>query len=389
MKKSVLLLLSVLFAFTAFASNDRSCPTPTNVTVTVQENCPGYTYKYKAIISWDAVDGADSYNVYCLDGTYLLGSTNACFYIAGSDNQGTLDFQVATLCSSGEMSDLSEPFTAFIGEINECPAPTGFYASVEKNVAGYAFQITYTWDAVEGAESYSLMIAGEEINGLTETSYVYSTNENVLIEAYLSTECAGGPSNQSYIAVDLSDDVVEVTCPAPENLNVVIVEDAPDYPEAKYKVTFSWDPVEEAQDGYKLFVNGQLYRETTETSIVAGLSEAVYGMEVTCGVVAVCDAAAQDISEFTYHTFIVEPTISIEEYETEFNVYPNPANDILFIETTEDVKGVSIYNIVGIPVYSEYNFSDNSVNVTDFAEGVYFISIRTDKGEVVKRFIKK
>lgn len=389
MKKLTLLLLSVLFAFTAFANNDRACQAPTNVKVTVQENCPGYTFKYKATISWDAVDGADGYNVYCLDGTYLLGTTNACFYTAGSDNQGTLDFQVATICSSGEMSDLSEPVSAFIGQINECPAPTGFYASVEKDANGYAYQITYTWEAVASAETYSLMIAGEEIDGLTETSYVYSTNEHILIEAYLSTECTTGPSNQSYIAVDLSEDEVVTTCPAPENLKVVIEEDAPDYPEAKYKVTFSWDPVEEAQGGYKLFVNGQLFRETTETSIIAGLSEAVYGMEVTCGVVSVCDAATGDFSEFSYHTFIVQPNVSIEEYETKFNVYPNPANDILFIETTENVKEVNIYNIVGIPVYSEYNFSNNSINVNDFAEGVYFISIKSDRGEVVKRFIKK
>ena len=486
MKKLTLLLLSVLFAFTVFANNNRDCQAPTNVTVTVQENCPGYTYKYKATISWDAVEGADGYNVYCLDGTYHLGLTNACFYTAGSDNEGTLDFQVATICASGETSDLSESVTAFIGEINDCPAPTGFYATTEENVGGYAHQITYTWDAVEGAESYSLLIAGEEINDITETSYVYGTNESGLIEAYLSTECTAGPSNQSYIATELTEQIVEGEgCEAPENLNVLVEENVPGYdyyfrltfswdevpgatyyrlftdgnqykevlettvvdgltedfkgedvtfevqslcfsdftefltfpigagtftaPESTnpttgctapenfnilveenvpgssqyYTMTFSWDPVPGA-DYYKLFVNGSLYKETSETVVVDGMSEAVSGIEATFAVMTVC---ASELSE--PYVFIIDGKTSIEEYETKFEVYPNPANDVLFIETTEDVNEVNIYNIVGIPVYSEYNFSNNSVNVADLAGGIYFVSIRTDKGEIVKRFIKK
>lgn len=291
MRKLSLLLLSVLFAFTAFANDDRGCQAPTNVKVTIQENDPGYSFTYKAIISWDAVEGAEGYHVYVKGGTAVdfqdLGMTNSLFYIAGSNNSGTLEFQVKTICSSGEYSEASETVTAFIGMQNECPAPKNLDATVEEGTE-YANVINITWDAVAEAETYSLLINGEEYNDLTETSFAYNTNEYGLFEIYLSTTCSAGPSNQSYIAVE-----------------------------------------------------------------------------------------------------IIKVDNVTEEYENNFAIYPNPANDRLFIETTEDVKEVSVYNIVGIPVYNESNFSGNSISVTDFAEGVYFIKIATDKGEVIKKFIKK
>lgn len=287
MKKLNLLLLSLLFTFAAYADGDRACQAPTNVKVTVQENDPGYSFIYKTIISWDAVEGAEGYVVYCLDGTYELGLTNSLFYIAGSDNTGILDFQVKTICSTGEYSEASETVEAFIGPQNNCPAPTSLYATVEEGTE-YDNVINITWDAVAEAETYSLLINGEEYNDITETSFVYETNEYGLFEIYLSTECASGPSNQSYIALEIIDD-----------------------------------------------------------------------------------------------------DISIEEYENKFNIYPNPVNDRLMIETNEKVNAVNIYNLLGVAVYSTNNFVQNEINVSGLLEGVYFISIKTDKGEIVKRFIKK
>lgn len=290
MRKLNLLLLSLLFTFTAFANDDRACQAPTNVRVTVQENDPGYSFIYKAIISWDAVEGAEGYVVYCLDGTYELGMTNSTFYMAGANNTGVLDFCVKTICSTGEYSEASETVEAFIGPKNDCPTPTSLYATVEESAADteYANIINITWDAVAEAESYSLLINGVEYNDLTETSFAYSTNEYGLFEIYLSTTCTAGPSNQSYIAVEIIDD-----------------------------------------------------------------------------------------------------GSSIEEYENKFNIYPNPVNDRLMIETSEDVKEVNIYNILGVAVYSTNNFVQNEINVSDLSEGIYFINIKTDRGEIVKRFIKK
>ena len=391
MKKLSLLLLSLLFAFTAFANDTRNCQAPTNIVVTVEEDVPDYSYKYKVTVSWDAVEGAEGYNIYCLDGTYLLGTTNACFYYAGTDKEGSLDFRIATICYSGETSELSEPVIAVIGESSQdgCHAPENVNVLVEEGVQDYDyyFRLTFSWDPVPEAAYYRLYTDGnlyaelvetEKTDGLTEDF----KGEDVTIEVQsicfseltnlLTFPIAAG----TYNAPENTN--TTTGCATPENFSITVEENVPDYNQY-YKITFSWDPVTSAEY-YKLFVNGNLYKETTETVVVDGFSEAVTGVEASFAVMAVC---ASELSE--PYEFIVT---SVEEYETKFNVYPNPVNDRLFIETTEDIKEVIIYNIVGVPVYQGSNIT-NSIEVSNFSEGIYFVRITTDKGEATKKFIKK
>ena len=78
----------------------------------------------------------------------------------------------------------------------------------------------------------------------------------------------------------------------------------------------------------------------------------------------------------------------ISENTVTFSIYPNPASDRVFIATEANVEEVTVYTITGVAIYSEVD-SDNTINVSDFASGVYFIKVRTDNGEAVQRFIKK
>ena len=80
---------------------------------------------------------------------------------------------------------------------------------------------------------------------------------------------------------------------------------------------------------------------------------------------------------------------AIAENEAAFNIYPNPAVDRVVIETEATIEAVTIYTLTGVMVYSEVDFNNNTINVSDFASGVYVMKVRTENGEVVKRFIKK
>ena len=76
--------------------------------------------------------------------------------------------------------------------------------------------------------------------------------------------------------------------------------------------------------------------------------------------------------------------------ENNFNIYPNPANDVINIEAEFDVEEVTIYNITGVMVYNEQCTMNNvQLNVSDLNSGVYFVKVVTNNGETVKRFIKK
>ena len=80
----------------------------------------------------------------------------------------------------------------------------------------------------------------------------------------------------------------------------------------------------------------------------------------------------------------------IELMENNFNIYPNPANDVINIEAEFDVEEVTIYNITGVMVYNEQCTMNNvQLNVSDLNSGVYFVKVVTNNGETVKRFIKK
>ncbi|MGV3609299.1 MAG: T9SS type A sorting domain-containing protein, partial [Fluviicola sp.] len=83
---------------------------------------------------------------------------------------------------------------------------------------------------------------------------------------------------------------------------------------------------------------------------------------------------------------VVISTVGIESLEQNgWNIYPNPAQDRLFIETTE-AAGISIVDMTGKTVYREELVSGkNELNVSNLMRGVY--CIRSESGASVK-FVK-
>ena len=73
-----------------------------------------------------------------------------------------------------------------------------------------------------------------------------------------------------------------------------------------------------------------------------------------------------------------------------FNVYPNPVNDRLYIETQTQTLAVEIYDIFGRQQeLSAISGQQSVVDVKDLNSGVYFVKVVTENGEMVKRFIKQ
>ncbi len=69
---------------------------------------------------------------------------------------------------------------------------------------------------------------------------------------------------------------------------------------------------------------------------------------------------------------------------------PNPAKDILTIVTNSNIKQeFQITNILGQRLYSNTINKKTTIDVSAFAKGVYILKLNTDKGIVVKKFIKE
>jgi len=92
-------------------------------------------------------------------------------------------------------------------------------------------------------------------------------------------------------------------------------------------------------------------------------------------------------------SFCVSNTTSLNEYALEniISVFPNPGNNVLNIQTGSlELNQITVYSYTGQEVFKE-NFSGNntSLNTQNWPASVYLVKITTDKGELMKRWIKK
>ena len=174
---------------------------------------------------------------------------------------------------------------------------------------------------------------------------------------------------------------------APTNLRAAIRQDVPDY-DYKFEITVAWDAVEGAK-GYDVYVNTEKVQDfqmgyTNGTAYVIGTNQ-----ETTFEfyVVAFNDETESDPSEI--YTVVVEDD-AIEEVNVSFNVYPNPVNDRLYIETQTLTQTVEIYDIYGrCQELSAISGQPSVIDVSGLNSGVYFVKVVTENGEAVQRFIKK
>ena len=68
----------------------------------------------------------------------------------------------------------------------------------------------------------------------------------------------------------------------------------------------------------------------------------------------------------------------------DLNVYPNPAQDFIRVETmcTSSLQRIDLYDITGKLIVSS---TDTEINVSKLKSGMYFVNILTDKGVVTKK----
>ncbi len=76
--------------------------------------------------------------------------------------------------------------------------------------------------------------------------------------------------------------------------------------------------------------------------------------------------------------------------ENSFVLYPNPASDVLnlYSEYYQSITSATIYSLSGKRLISTAENPD-VINVASLSEGIYFIEIITERGSVVKKFIKE
>jgi hypothetical protein len=76
--------------------------------------------------------------------------------------------------------------------------------------------------------------------------------------------------------------------------------------------------------------------------------------------------------------------------ENAFNLFPNPAENVIYIEYTVTVFSITIYNQLGqvVLIKSRQELS-TELNVNDFSRGVYYVELVSENKTFRKKFVLK
>lgn len=91
----------------------------------------------------------------------------------------------------------------------------------------------------------------------------------------------------------------------------------------------------------------------------------------------------------TYTTSVqtVLATSEVNTSKNDFNIYPNPVKDILYIQSKDEIIKAEIYDAAG-RILNTTGVKNNAVNVSDLAKGNYIIKVSTKNKTLTLKFIK-
>ena len=237
---------------------------------------------------------------------------------------------------------------------------------------------TLTWEAPEQGTpaSYKVYINGQLVseNG-TALSYNFSTEEEAFTAEVIAVYKDGKTSVGVAKLFGEADDYVTVE--APRNLAAA--------PTSTSSIRLTWSSAAYATS-YNVYRDNAFVKNVTATNYTdEGLE---YDTEYCYTVTSVLE---DQESEHTEAVCVKTLGESLTELESSFLLFPNPANDRLFIVTEVEIEEVIVYDIYGRHQVTETPSHQDmtSVNVSNLNAGIYFVKINTNQGEVIKRFIKK
>ena len=248
--------------------------------------------------------------------------------------------------------------------VPECNAVTNLTAQVE------SYGVLLSWNAAENAISYEIYRNGERFATETSTSSI-DLQGHEGDRYYIITNCANGGTSDASETITAT---AEPTCNAITDLTARV---------ESYGIVLSWNEAENATS-YDIYRNGERIATETSTSSIdlQGHDGDTYYIITNCA-----NGGTSDASETA--TAIVT---GISEVETSIDIFPNPANDILNITSSEIISEIEIVNTLGQVVYRREVNSNNAVcDVNELANGIYVAKVRLSKGTTIAqmKFVKE
>ena len=284
-------------------------------------------------------------------------------------------------CYSAYANDRFNTDQFFI-EVDWSNAPNDLQAVLNEDET----MVNLQWKAAYQATSYDIMRDGVKIGEATLTAFEDTDLE--LGKTYCYQVIANGADfqNPSNVACVTMPDVPVLPCSAPTGLR-----------QGSTWPSIEWiAPADRTPDSYTVVVIDHLLNDATTEH--TGISETLFVDEVLSAEVAIdrsykVKAVYPECeSEFALAAngddFIRLTNVSVDEWQAEVRLYPNPTSGQLSIEA-EAMTSVSVYDLVGQCVM-QMLAKDGQVNLdmSQLQDGVYLIKVSTANGSMMQRVVK-
>ena len=360
--------------------------TPVDPTApTIPDNVKAVAFSESTIkLTWNAAENALSYNIYQGEDVVATSVTETSYMVEGLEAGTNYCFTVTAVNGDKESAKSSEVCATTFEAKPEAPAaPSNLKAEALTEST-----IKLTWDAVEGAKIYNVYQGIVKLLSVSETTHIATSLQAGREYCFTVTAVNdGGESAKSeeVCATTLVEEGVEKPA-TPQNFTMKAL--------VKNELKLSWDAVEGATE-YNIYEGDEVIGTVTVTSF--DMTDLDSNREYCFELTAVNDGGESDKTEEVCEITLADepepevPGEGVEENAASFNVYPNPVNDRLYIETEAEIEEVVVYDVYGRVQNlrnSETQKLRNSIDVTNLNSGIYFVKVVTANGETVKRFIK-
>ncbi|MDD4848917.1 MAG: C25 family cysteine peptidase, partial [Bacteroidales bacterium] len=302
-------------------------------------------------LTWEAVADATSYLIK-RNGVEIGTETNTTF--TDSDVlPGSYNYCVSAIYENGCVA--LPTCTEII--ISLCASLENVTATVIDSL-----NIELTWEAVEGSEGYNIYYEGSLVGTSTTTNYMIENLDWETEYCYgVTSLCESGESGKTYACATTPYE----PCYIPVEVNASV--------EDEMTITLTWNATTSAHS-YDIYRDGELLGNVIRPLYIDNNLEIgtyCYTVRAKCKV---------DESELSVES--CGNVVGINEFEQNYQVYPNPANTNLTIEG-ENIENIVVYNTLGQVVFSQKVSGEKSFNLSteNWVDGLYILRLVSREGQ--------
>ena len=323
-----------------------------SINVTDQNGCS--IIQYFSLTNPDSIIGiTSSTSINCFggnNGSISINILNGGISPYNFSNDNGLNYQISNTFSnllagnySFLISDINGCLGSAFAEVIEPPAITSTTTSVDASCFSYC-DGSVTSTALGGSSPYSYSWA----NG---ASNLCAGFYNLVI-----TDINGCVASNSAIVNEPNPLIINISI---DGSNIIATSGF---------ISYQW------YDNNNNPING------ATDSIFTPLEMGIYYVTVT------------DANSCSTNSYSIEYTIStIEDYSSIINIFPNPTNGNITVTSRYGIRTIELYNTIGNKLYSvnnkENNTTETKLDLSTFANGVYFITINTNNQIINQRII--